>query len=159
MGMLNSFQRQERPIYYYKLNENYNGPLPAMFEGINLTKVWTGFDRKQDRLNHYLRTYRNVNGILDLKIEDMNKKQYTNTETDYTKQRILYTRDVLCTYRRKNLEEIARNWGLETKNKRDPFLIDEIVKEQEKYSEFQENAKKEKVKKKEKILAVLDNNL
>lgn len=146
MGMLNSFQRQEKPVYYYKLNENYNGSLPAMFESINLTKVWTGFDRKQDKLTKYLRTYKNVNGIMDLKIEDLNKKQYSNTETDYTKKRVLYSRDALCTYRRKNLEEIARTWGLETKNKRDPFLIDEIVKEQEHYTEFHENLKKEKKK-------------
>lgn len=149
--MLNSFQKQEKPIYYYKLNENYNDTLPAMFEGVNLTKEWTGFDRKQDRLSNYLRTYKNVSGIMDLKIEDGLNKQYTNTETDYNKKRVLYTRDVLCTFRRKNLEEIARTWGLTTVNKRDPFLIDMIVTEQDNYTEYHENLKKEKANKKDKM--------
>ncbi len=136
-----SFEAFERPIYFYKLNENYTGGLPASFEGISLSKEWKGFERQQPKIDIYLRTFKNPKGIMDLKVEDLNKKVYSNTEVDSNKKRIIHTREVLCTFKRKVLEDIAKQWNIDPVNKRDPFLINQIAEKQDDYNNYQDSIK------------------
>ena len=56
---------------------------------------------------------------------------------DFNKKRILHSRDVLVTFKRKVLEDIARQWNIDPINKRDPFLINMIAEMQDEYKEFQ----------------------
>jgi hypothetical protein len=139
-----SFEAHEKPIYYYKLNENYKGAVPASIEGTLLHKEWKGFAQQQSKLSQFLRTYKNSTGMIDMKVEDLTKKVYSNTEVDFTKKRVIHTRDVLVTFKRKVLEDIARQWNIETVNKRDPFLINLIAEKQDEYVEFQKELKKNK---------------
>jgi hypothetical protein len=136
-----SFEAHEKPVYYYKLNENYTGALPASVEGFTLHKEWKGFERQNPKFNLYLRTYKNPRGTIDLKVEDMNKKVYSDTEMDFNKKRLLHSREVLVTFKRKVLEDIARQWNIDPINKRDPFLIDLISDVQEDYKRYQETEK------------------
>jgi hypothetical protein len=139
-----SFEAHEKPVYYYKLNENYKGAVPASIEGVLLHKEWKGFKQSQPKLAQFLRTYKNSTGMIDMKVEDMTKKVYSNTEIDFTKKRVLHTREVLTTFKRKVLEDIARQWNIDTVNKRDPFLINLIAEKQDEYVEFQKELKKNK---------------
>jgi hypothetical protein len=71
----------------------------------------------------------------------MNKKVYSDTEMDFNKKRLLHSREVLVTFKRKVLEDIARQWNIDPINKRDPFLIDLISDVQEDYKRYQETEK------------------
>lgn len=138
----------ERPVYSYKLNENYKGGFPVSMNGITLQKGWNDFGSQQKDLLVYVRSYRNKEGLIDEKVIDSKNKIYVNTEEIYKTEKILYTREVLVSYPRQNLVDIARIWGIEPEFKVNKLLITLILEEQEKYKFYKEE---ERRKEKEKL--------
>lgn len=136
-----SYGVTERPIFSYKLNENYKGIFPTSINGITLHEGWNAFSKHQQALQSYIRSYKNKNGMIDEKVEDSKNRQSLNTEEIYKTEKILYKREVLATYPRNNLIDISRVWGIDPSHKRDAFLINLILEEQEKYKFWKEQQK------------------
>jgi len=136
--MITARKPTEQITYKYKLNVNYKGEDSVCINGVNLVKGgWNDFDRNQnEKLKPYIRSNVNPTGYIDEHIHDpLIEFQVNahNTSTKFVHKKKIYTRDVLVTFVRAQLEEIAREYMIETKEKVNPFLINCIMEEQQKY--------------------------
>ena len=127
----------EKIKYKYKLNNNYKKKdKVASLNGVVVRKdIWSIFDVSQeDKLKQYIKTYKNPNGIVDEFIEDPLKEFATdNGNFEFKHKRKIYSREVLVTFTRPELEEICREYNIETVNKANNFLIKRVLEEQKIY--------------------------
>ena len=139
MAVSTSRKPNELVKYMYKLNSNFKQKdKTASINGVKLTRLsWTVFkDSQQKVLKNYIKSHKNVDGIVDEYINDPLTEVATDkkgTKIKFFHKKKIYTRDLLVTYKRKQLEEIAREYLIETKEKVSPFLINCIMDEQTKY--------------------------
>ncbi len=134
---VNKRNLSEMPQYQYKLNENHKGSDFASLQGIRLTKNWKTFDSFKHELKKLIKTYNNSEGVVDFRVlNPFDEKIVEQTDLDYDKDRIIYSRKILSTFDRKKIEKISLDWLINPVKKRNEFLIDLIVKEQTIYEEY-----------------------
>ena len=138
MSNYTSRKPNEQVKYLYRLNKNFKGDTSMGVNGIILNKVsWTPFPTSQkETLKHYIKSYENPKGIVDEYIHDPLVElaiQENSSELKFVHRKKIYSRDILVTYTRKQLEEIAREYLIDPKEKINSFLITKIAEAQDKY--------------------------
>lgn len=104
-------------------------------EGVTLTKDWTHFKYKYDKLRAHIRSPQNPDGMIDYE-EFIPGKNMTNdvvvdsptSLTDTTLK--FYTRDQLGTMNLMELREVGKFYGIEPINKKEDWLRKKIIEMQ-----------------------------
>ena len=123
----------------YILNKNFkNSGNSICIEGIFFNKdTWNVIDSTTaKKLKSFIRSYENPEGILDEYIFDPLKEFKMKDSVDpikFVHRKRHYTRDILVTVQRKELEDIAKEYLIEPKGKVSNFLINCIMDEQKKF--------------------------
>jgi hypothetical protein len=129
----------EKIKYMYKLNENCNDMDSRIcVNGITLNKgSWTSFEKSKNKeLRAYIKSFENPKGIVDEYVHDPLVELYIKENSDdikFVHRKKVYSREVLTTFSRKELEEIAKEYLINPKEKVNNFLINCIITEQTKY--------------------------
>jgi len=126
-----------RIMYRYKLNENAKQN-EQMIADFKLDKSWKCVYNKQEKLEYFIRTKKNPQGIIDyeeLDVDQGNIVVKSSYET-FTKKVKKYTRDQLGLMTRPELVKIAEDlYQMNTFGWNEMFLIKRILDEQTKYEE------------------------
>lgn len=140
---MNGITRQpsERLVYKYRLNKNYKEKLEdgsqASINGVFVSKDrWADYQHSQvEILKAYIKSFENPKGIIDEYIYDPLKEISPSEPKDfkYVHRKKTYSRDVLATFKRKEIEDICREYLIETKERITPFLIGKILEAQTEY--------------------------
>ena len=129
----------EKIQYKYTLNKNYKSKEQTIcLNGINFKKgMWNTFlESKHNELKTYICSYQNPEGIIDAYIFDPVKEiqmKELATQIKFVHRKKIYSPDSLAVMGRKELEEIAREYGIDPLNKVNTFLAKCILKEQTEY--------------------------
>lgn len=143
---MNIFARKpsEKIQYRYRLNKNYKGKGSI---SINQTKfivgAWVVFrENKFELFRTYIKSHANPKGILDEHIYDPIKEfeiKDNSKPIKFVHRKKKYSVESLSIKTRAELEEISKEYLLETKGKINTFLIKCILKEQEDFRNNLEN--------------------
>jgi hypothetical protein len=124
--------------YKYMLNENYKQKDDSIcVSGIYLTKgIWNTFDKSLNKeFFPYIKTHINPKGFITEYIHDPLKevKPADIGKISFKHKKKIYSRDHLVTLTRSELEDIAKEYFINPKEKINTFLIKCIIDEQKKY--------------------------
>jgi len=123
----------------YRLNDNFKEGGDSIFiEGMCFKKgMWEVIDSTSaKKLRTFIKSFENPSGILDEYIYDPLKEfkmKENGNPIKFVHRKKQYTRDILVTLQRRELEEIAKEYLIETKGKVTNFLINCIMDEQKKF--------------------------
>ena len=130
----------------YVLNENYTGSGGVSLGGIIINpNTNNDFKDRKQSLDGYIRNKANPNGILDYIQITQSGKVLNDTKKYFSEIPEIKSRETLCTLSREALEDIAKHWDIETYNKVDKWLINEILKAQTSFLELDEDVDEEDV--------------
>ena len=124
--------------YRYKLNKNHKGKGSISIQGtIFQVGDWAVFkENKAELFKRYIKSHANPSGILDEYIYDPIKEfeiAKNSKDIKFVHRKKKYSVNSLSVKGRKELEEIAREYLIETKGKINTFLIKCILEEQKEH--------------------------
>lgn len=137
-----------RLMYRYKLNENAKQDEMKIAD-FHITKHWKMVYSKPLKLDPFIRTKENPDGIVDyekLNIDDNNRiveSSYRLFVEDIT----MYTREELSILSRQALKQIADPYKIDCGKYNDVFIIRKILEKQTEYQELQKRIREEKEEK------------
>ena len=125
----------EEISYKYRLNSNYKEKNDSVcLNGVYVYKDrWASYPVSQEKeIRMYIKNYKNPEGIVDEYVFDP-LKEFKEPEKNlkFKHRKKQYSRDVLCTFTRKEIEEISREYGIDHVKKVTNFLINKILEKQE----------------------------
>lgn len=127
-------------FYRYKVNKEQSSN-EMQIAGINLSKNWKDFDRKQEALEPFIKTEFNTKGLIDFEVyRPLTNEVFKSTIAEVKLPEILSNNDLVLASR-DELVQYAKGYGIDPVNKRDDFLKKLILQKQKErlQSKVQEN--------------------
>lgn len=126
-------------IHRYRLTKDYKDGNVAVVDGETLyKKEWMTFESYQSKFKELIKSKINSDGILDYEEYDNMSQSiiFSSWESLTKKLKLTYTREVMLTMAVDEVNAIAKDFCMSTIKKRKEFLIDLIIKQQEKFKEM-----------------------